>query len=109
MEELSLENNCISRLEGISNLVHLRRLSVGNNYLSAVDTAGLHCLTHLHYLSMENNCLVSLAGLQKVNSLVEVYIGNNLICNVREVFFLKVTLMEFLFLLINLHHIILDV
>lgn len=90
MEELSLQDNCICRIEGISKLTQLRRLSLGNNCIVSIENTGLQCLSSLHYLSLENNLISSLMGIQKLSTLVEFYIGNNKITNMREVFYLKV-------------------
>lgn len=91
LEELSLDNNCISRLEGISKLTQLRRLCLACNFISTLENSGIHYLGHLTYLSLEGNRLSSLLGLQKMSTLVELYVGNNLICSVREIFYLKVS------------------
>ena len=89
--ELSLENNCILKLDGISKLHKLQRLNVSNNYISFMDPSVLNHMKDLVYIAMENNRLTSLLGLQRVESLVELYVGNNFISNVREIFCLKVT------------------
>ena len=91
LEELSLENNCIAKLEGVSKLTQLRRLSVGKNYITSLENTGLHFLVHLHYLSLDNNKISSIVGLQSMTSLVELYVGNNQVANIRDVFHLKVS------------------
>ena len=91
LEELSLENNCICKIEGVSKLTQLRRLSVGKNYITSLENTGLHFLTHLHYLALDNNKVSSIIGLQSMTSLVELYVGNNQISNIRDVFHLKVS------------------
>ena len=89
LEELSLEHNCITKLEGLTRLVRLRRLSLGHNYISSLDGSAIEHLQQLQYLSMENNKVSGLFGVQKTTSLVELYLGNNNIDNIREVFYLK--------------------
>ena len=94
IEELSLEHNCITKIENISKLTKLKRLTLGHNYLSSLDGCGLDKLTQLQYISVESNRLKSLLGLQRNTALIEVYAGNNLIENVREVFYLKVSVLN---------------
>ena len=89
LEELSLEHNCITRIEGLSRLTKLKHLSLGHNYITALDSTTLSNLSQLQYLCMENNKIPSLLGIQKLASLMELYMGNNTIDNVREVFYLK--------------------
>ena len=90
MEELSLEHNCISKLEGIGRLSKLRHLSLSHNYIVSLEHSGLEHLANLHYLALDSNRVNSLAGMQRVQVLVEFYIGNNNVANVREIFYLKV-------------------
>jgi Leucine-rich repeat (LRR) protein len=91
LEELSLENNCIRRLEGASFWPQLRRLSLGHNFITTFEGSGLDKNgNRLQCLSAESNNITSLSGLQKVSGLVELYLSNNLIDSVREVFSLKV-------------------
>ena len=90
LEELSLEYNCIRRLDGISHLVKLRRLSVGHNFISSVEPSILDRLGQLQFISIEDNRVSTLSSLANINSLTELYAGNNLIENMREIFFLKV-------------------
>ena len=88
LEELSLERNCIKRLEGFGQLIRLRRLSIGYNCIGTID--GLEQLVQLQYLSLESNAIATLTGLQKLIGLSELYANNNLVHNIREVFCLKV-------------------
>lgn len=90
LEDLSLNNNCISRLEGLDKLTHLSRLSLAHNQLTTIDTGVLANLPQLLYLALDNNRLAYLSGLQHVQSLIELYIGNNMISNIRDIFYLKV-------------------
>ncbi len=90
LEELSFENNCLTKIDGLVRLTHLRRLSLGHNYITSLDDGVLERLTQLQYLSLENNTITSLAGLQRLSSLIELYLANNDIANIREVFYLKV-------------------
>ena len=96
LEDLSLDDNCISRLDGLGKLTRLRRLSLAHNQLTSLDTGTLAFLPHLIYLAVDDNHLTSLAGLQQAQSLVELYIGNNIITNIREIFLLKVWLVSVL-------------
>lgn len=41
LEELYLDDNCIYKLDGLSRLHGLRRLSLSNNYLSQLDPSEL--------------------------------------------------------------------
>ena len=91
-----MENNCITKLEGVSCLKNLQRLSVDHNYISSVEFSGLDHLHQLCYLSLNGNRICSLLGIQRVHALVEIYLANNKIENLREIFYLKVSIMEFL-------------
>ena len=93
LEELSLEHNCITKFEGVSCLKNLRRLSLGHNYISSVESSGLDHLHHLHYLSLDGNKISTLLGLQRAHALVEIYLANNKIENLREIFYLKVSVL----------------
>ena len=94
MEELSLEDNCISKLEGLHSLKNLQKLSLGHNFISTVESSGLEHLPSLVYLSLDCNRITTLAGLQKLQSLAELYVANNRIETLREVFYLKVKLAQ---------------
>ena len=97
LEELSLDDNCISRIEGISRLARLRMLSLGHNYIFNIDKEHLNHKNNLEYLCLENNFISSLSGLRELTGLNELYISNNRIDSVREVFYLKVShLMSFI-------------
>lgn len=97
LQELSLTNNCIAHLEGLSKLSCIQKLDLSHNCLTSIDTGVLANMLSLASLSLESNRLTSLAGLQKCNALTELYIGNNTISNIREVFLLKV---HFIFILL---------
>lgn len=90
LEEVSLENNCITKLDGLGKLSHLIRLSLAQNYVTSVDGAMLQHLTSLAYLSLENNLMTCLSGLQRLTALMELYMGNNQVASIREAYFLKV-------------------
>ena len=75
LEELHLENCCLTRLEGLNRLVKLRRLDLGHNLISALDAGVLEKLTSLTYLCLDNNKITSLAGLHRCVSLIELYLG----------------------------------
>jgi len=92
LEELSLESNCITRIEGLTRLEQLRHLNLSHNYIDCLEHTGFDRLPQLHYLDLEDNCITSLAGLQRALSLTELYISNNLVESVREIFYLKVCL-----------------
>ena len=91
LEELSLEHNCLTKIEGLSKLGRLKRLALGHNFLTTLEDSAMDKLVSLTFLSLENNRVTSLMALRQVNTLVEVYIGNNMITNIREVFYLKVS------------------
>ena len=69
-------------------------MSLGNNYIQTLEGTGLENLHHLQYLSIESNNISSLYGLQRMAALTELYVGNNNIQNIREVFYLKVTVCD---------------
>lgn len=104
LEELSLEENRISSLDGVENLRALRKLEVGKNALITVralapsfpsphSTAApplphpqldaVSVLTNLCQLSVEDNLLTSLAPLSALRNLMELYIGNNELDNIK--------------------------
>ena len=90
LEELSLDNNCITKLEGVAHLSKLHYLSCSHNYIKSLDVPGLEKLNRLTYLSLSDNKISSLVRIQNFESLQQVYIGNNLLMSIREVFNLKV-------------------
>ncbi|NXK49459.1 LRRC9 protein, partial [Chauna torquata] len=96
LEELTLDENCISTLDGISKLTKLTRLSVNNNHLTSLKRHVFENLSHLHYISAENNSITSLVGLKKTYSLIELYISNNCVSTNQEIHHLKVN-MDLLF------------
>jgi Leucine-rich repeat (LRR) protein len=67
----------------------LRHLSLGHNFISAVDAKAVNNLQQLSFLSLENNQLTCLGGISILTSLTELYLGNNNISNIREIFYLK--------------------
>ncbi|KAF5922784.1 hypothetical protein HPG69_013129 [Diceros bicornis minor] len=104
LEELTLDGNCISKIEGkcclnlflnlliflgISKLTKLTRLSINNNLLTGLEKHAFDNMLHLHSLSLENNRITSLSGLQKVFTLIELYISNNYIAVNQEIYNLK--------------------
>lgn len=90
LEELYLDDNCIYKLEGLSRLSKLKRLSLSNNYLVQIDSSQLDRLPHLHYLALDNNKISSLSNVYKCKGLIELYMSQNRISNMRDVFYLKV-------------------
>uniref|UniRef100_A0A8B9JS32 Leucine-rich repeat-containing protein 9-like n=1 Tax=Astyanax mexicanus TaxID=7994 RepID=A0A8B9JS32_ASTMX len=89
LEELSLNHNNISSLDGTS-LSRLTRLSVNSNQLQCLDGSVLDHLPNLHFLSAERNLIPSLHGVQRSRSLFELYVGNNNISTSRDIYHLKV-------------------
>uniref|UniRef100_A0A3P9HJB9 Leucine rich repeat containing 9 n=1 Tax=Oryzias latipes TaxID=8090 RepID=A0A3P9HJB9_ORYLA len=89
LEELSLNNNCIATLKGLGKLRHLKKLSVDGNQLSGLEASVLKQLPDLIFLSVENNSIMTLDGIQNVQSLLELYIGKNRISSSRDVHYLK--------------------
>ena len=87
LEELSLEDNRIIKLENLAPLVLLSKLDLGKNKIARVE--GIETLGLLTQLSLEDNEITSLTGLGKLTSLMELYIGNNRISQVKEVQQLK--------------------
>jgi Leucine-rich repeat (LRR) protein len=103
LEELSLEENRISSLDGVDSLKSLRKLDVGKNSLSSVRTrmcvpfelalvaSYIPCLQldaavalgSLCQLSVEDNQITSLAPLAALRNLMELYIGNNGLDNLK--------------------------
>ena len=92
LEELCLDSNCLTKVEGLTRLTKLRHLSLSDNYITVLESSMLEHLSRLKHLSVQCNNISSLSGIQSATSLVELYVGNNNIQNVREIFFLKVIL-----------------
>ena len=61
LEELVLEDNHITKLEGLSSLLHLRRFEIGKNKISRIE--GLDGNHYLSQISLEDNEITSLDGL----------------------------------------------
>eukprot|EP00736_Rhodelphis_marinus_P010350 Rmarinus@m.14060 len=87
LEELSLEENRIMKIENLDNLTFMKKLDLGKNKISRIE--GLLNLSHLTQLSIEDNELSSLAGLSHLSNLMELYAGNNRISDLREILQLK--------------------
>ena len=93
LQELSLDDNRIRRIEGATHWPQLRRFSLAGNFISCVDDSGLDGLAQLQHLSLENNCITSMSAFQRMSALSELYLSNNLVDNARDVFYLKVLLL----------------
>ena len=91
LEELSLQNNFLTLLDGLESLSSLRRLNVSKNSIEDFEGQILLNLTRLSYLAIDHNRLHSLAKLGRCLTLIELYAGNNLIKNIRDIFHLKVS------------------
>jgi internalin A len=92
LEELSLENNFLTSVQGLDTLSSLRRLNVSRNDIHDFDGQTLTNLTRLTYLAIDHNRLSTLAKLSRSLTLIELYAGNNSIRNIRDIFHLKVIL-----------------
>ncbi|KAM6311321.1 LOW QUALITY PROTEIN: leucine-rich repeat-containing protein 9 [Aegotheles albertisi] len=88
LEDLTLDENCISTLDGISKLIKLTRLGVNTNNLISLRSV-LENLPYPHYISIENNRILSLVGLKKTYSLIQLYIRNNFVYTNQEIHHLK--------------------
>ncbi|KAM9239165.1 LOW QUALITY PROTEIN: leucine-rich repeat-containing protein 9 [Leptosomus discolor] len=79
LEELTLDENYISTLDGISKLSKITRHSVNNHNLISLERHVSENLPYLHYVSIENDRITSLVGLKKTYSLIKIYISNNFV------------------------------
>jgi hypothetical protein len=87
IEELSLEENKIGRIENISHLRRLAKLDLGKNKISTIE--GLNGCDSLSQLSLEDNTIRTLQGLERCQSLMELYIANNRIATLKELQYLR--------------------
>ncbi|KAM9290094.1 LOW QUALITY PROTEIN: leucine-rich repeat-containing protein 9 [Cariama cristata] len=76
-EELTLDENYVSTLDGTSKLTKLIRHTVNNNHLIISFKVHVFNLTYPHYISIENIKISSSVSLKKIYSLTELYISNN--------------------------------
>ncbi|KAM9291429.1 LOW QUALITY PROTEIN: leucine-rich repeat-containing protein 9 [Morus bassanus] len=89
LEELTLDESCISTLDGISKLTKLRRHSVNSNHFISLKRHVFENLSYLHYISIENNRITSLVSLKETYSLIGLYIRNNCVYTNQEIHHLK--------------------
>ena len=81
LEDLHLINNQISDLTPLQNLTGLVYLYIGNNQIN--DLSPLQNLTSLERLDLTNNQISDLSPLQNLKSLEELHLTNNQISNLR--------------------------
>jgi hypothetical protein len=72
---LSCDNNQLTSLEGIENLVNLKILDCWNNQLTSLE--GIENLVNLEALSCSNNQLTSLEGIENLINLEKLWCSNN--------------------------------
>ena len=87
LEELVLDENKITKFEGLSKLVFLKKLDLGKNKICKFEN--LDSLIHLTQLSIEDNEISSLNGLKALKNLMELYACSNRIGNLKEIQHLK--------------------
>jgi Leucine-rich repeat (LRR) protein len=76
---LYLENNCISKIEGLSKLKFLTCLYLHNNFIS--DIENLDECTELHTLNLASNKIKKIQNLGRLKKLENLYLDKNLIEN----------------------------
>ena len=77
LKDLYLNNNQITKIEGLNNLVELEYLNLNDNQISKIQ--GLEKLANLKYLHLKNNQITKIQGLDKSTKLRWLNIeGNNI-------------------------------
>lgn len=72
-----LDDNNISKIEGLDQLVYLMDLSLNNNKIQKIEGLGVNSL--LMYLYLNNNKIECIEGLDGLSSLNYLYLNDNLI------------------------------
>ena len=77
MEELSIDNNELTSLSGVQNLLNLKILSVSNNQINSLKE--LESLSNLENLNINRNQIRDVSGLVRCSKLKYLYMDNNYI------------------------------
>lgn len=77
MEELSIDNNELTSLSGVQNLLNLKILSVSNNQINSLKE--LESLSNLENLNINKNQIRDVSGLVNCSKLKYLYMDNNYI------------------------------
>ena len=77
---INLDNNQLTDVTGLEELIHLKELRIYNNQLT--DVTGLEKLTQLRYLNLAANQLTDLRGLEKLTQLETLWITRNQLVDV---------------------------
>ena len=74
LRELNLNNNRISRLEGLDNLTNLEKLTLKNNKITKME--GMDNLKSLVWLGLSGNPIKKMEGLDKLANLERLFLEN---------------------------------
>ena len=82
LEELSLQYNELSTIEGIQKLKNITKLELQGNAIS--DISCLSSFEHLTHLNLENNQISDYRGLEKIQNLTHINLAHNKISKLRD-------------------------
>jgi len=83
LEELRIDHNQLTDLQGLDKLTKLKKLELNHNQLT--DMKELEKLTQLERLNVSNNRLTDVKGLEKRTELTFLNIGNNNLTDVKGI------------------------
>ena len=72
---LSLQDNDISKIEGLENMTNLEELNLSDNEITSIE--GLENLTKLEILNLQNNQITDILPVSVNSSLMELYLKGN--------------------------------
>ena len=80
LEYLLLDNNQITKIGGLETLTQLKYLALNNNQITKIG--GLETLTQLKYLALNNNQITKIEGIENLTQLEYLYFDNNQITKI---------------------------
>lgn len=79
VQNIRINDNCLSDLTAWGHLTNLQYIDVSNNNLESLSS--LKCLVHLRSLRADNNKITSLDGIDQLNGLLTLRMRNNYVRN----------------------------
>ncbi|VUZ42879.1 unnamed protein product [Hymenolepis diminuta] len=89
LEELSIESNGLTSLQGIGDFKNLQILLAGDNFIKTIANLGFKGLKNLKVLALDSNELSSITHLKHCHSLQQIYISGNNITDYQSVLALQ--------------------
>lgn len=89
LEELSIESNSLTSLQGIGDFKNLKVLLAGDNFIKTIANFGFKGLKNLKVLALDSNEISSITQLKQCHSLQQIYISGNNITDYQSVLALQ--------------------